>query len=96
MAKRTPHGEDCHADAARPTGEAANDKAVSEAKLSEDELAIFEAALSYVLRVLSEDEIERRFGASVDEIEGVRDDLRAISDKYGETAATPEPLAKTS
>ena len=46
-----------------------------EAKLSEDEMAVYEAALSYALDSLDKGEIERRFGASVDEIEGMRDDL---------------------
>jgi len=47
-----------------------------EARISEDELGVFEAALSYVLDSLDATDIERRFGASVDEIEGIRDDVR--------------------
>lgn len=47
-----------------------------DARVSEDEVAIYEAALGYVLDSLDAEEIERRFGASTDEIEGMRDDLR--------------------
>jgi hypothetical protein len=49
-----------------------------------------QAALSYALDSLDESEIERRFGASIDEIEGMRDDLREILEQYGE-ARQPEP-----
>jgi hypothetical protein len=66
------------------------------AKISEDEMTVYEAALSYALDSLDDVEIEQRFGASVDEIEGMRDDLRAILDSYRETAQIPEPIAKTS
>lgn len=66
------------------------------ATLSEDEMAVYEAALSYALDSLDDVEIEQRFGASVDEVEGMRDDLRAILDNYRETAQIPEPIAKTS
>jgi len=52
--------------------------ALVEARISEDELAVCEAALSYALDSLSATEIERRFGATVDEIEGIRDDAQAI------------------
>jgi hypothetical protein len=63
--------------------EATNKKTVAsvalvQAEISEDELAVYEAALSYALDALGESEIKRRFGASVDEIEGVRDDLREV------------------
>jgi vacuolar-type H+-ATPase subunit I/STV1 len=67
--------------------------ALVEAKVSEDELAVYEAALSYALDTLEESELERRFGASVDEIEGMRDDLREILEEHGETAHKPEPIA---
>ncbi|OLE51664.1 MAG: hypothetical protein AUG51_21800 [Acidobacteria bacterium 13_1_20CM_3_53_8] len=65
-----------------------------QAKVSEDELAVYEAALSYVLDSLDESEIARRFGASIDEIEGMRDDLREIITLHGETAHKPEPIVK--
>jgi hypothetical protein len=67
--------------------------ALVQAKVSEDELAVYEAALSYALDTLNEGEIERRFGASVDEIEGMRDDLREVLEQHGEAAHTPEPMA---
>ncbi len=65
--------------------------AIVETRVSEDELAVYEAALSYALDTLDEAEIERRFGASVDEVEGMRDDLRAVLEQHGE-AKEPEPL----
>ncbi len=49
---------------------------LAEIKVSEDELTVYEAALSYALAALSVAEINERFSASVDEIEGMRDDLR--------------------
>lgn len=67
--------------------------ALVQAKVSEDELAVYEAALSYALDSLDESEIERRFGASVDEIEGMRDDLREILERHSETVHQTEPLA---
>jgi hypothetical protein len=67
--------------------------AVIETKVSEDELAVYEAALNYALDTLDEAEIERRFGASVDEIEGMRDDLREVLEHHSETTHQPEPLA---
>lgn len=50
--------------------------ALIEAKVSEDELGVYEAALSYALNALDRAEIERRFGATLEEMEGMRDDLR--------------------
>jgi hypothetical protein len=67
--------------------------ALVQAKVSEDELAVYEAALSYALDTLGEPEIERRFGASVDEIKGMSDDLREILEQHGEAARRPEPIA---
>ena len=67
--------------------------ALVQAKVSEDELAVYEAALSYALDSLDESEIEHRFGASVDEIEGMRDDLREVLEQHGEAARKPEPIA---
>ena len=68
--------------------------ALVQAKVSEDELAVYEAALSYALDTLDESEIEHRFGASVDEIEGMRDDLREILEKHGEHRRKAEPIAR--
>jgi hypothetical protein len=66
--------------------------ALVEARVSEDELAAYEAALNYALDTLDEVEIERRFGASVEEIEGMRDDLRAVLEQHGEATHKTEPL----
>lgn len=66
--------------------------ALVQAKVSEDELGVYEAALSYALDTLDEREIERRFGASVDEIEGMRDDLRDVLAQNDEPAHKPEPV----
>ncbi len=67
--------------------------ALVQAKVSEDELAAYEAALSYALDTLDESEIERRFGATVDEVEGMRDDLREVLEQHGEVSRKPEPIA---
>ena len=68
--------------------EATNKKTVAtvsivQAEISEDELTVYEAALSYALDTLDESEIEHRFGASVDEIKGMRDDLRKVLAQHG-------------
>jgi hypothetical protein len=65
--------------------------AIVEARVSEDELAVYEAALKYALDTLDKAEIERLFGASVDELEGMRDDLRVVLEQHSEAHA-PEPL----
>jgi len=44
-------------------------------RMSEDELAVLEATLSYILDTLGK-EINRRLGAKRDEVEGIRDELR--------------------
>jgi hypothetical protein len=67
--------------------------ALVQTRVSEDELAVYEAALTYALDTLDEAEIERRFGASVDEIEGMRDDLREVLAQHGEATRKPEPMA---
>lgn len=64
--------------------------ALIEARVSEDELGVYEAALGYVLDSLDAEDIERRFGASIEEIEGMRDDLRDALAHHG--TAHDEPL----
>lgn len=64
--------------------------ALVQAKVSEDELAVYEAALSYALDTLDEREIEHRFGASVDEVEGMRDDLRTVLAPHDGATRKPE------
>jgi hypothetical protein len=66
--------------------------ALVQARVSEDELTAYEAALSYALDTLDNVELERRFGASVDEIEGMRDDLREVLVQRSEAAHKPEPV----
>jgi hypothetical protein len=63
-----------------------------ETKISQDELALLEAALSYVLDTLGDAEIERRLGATRDEVEGIRDDLRGALRAQDEA----EPIAEMS
>lgn len=65
-----------------------------EARVSEDEIALYEAALRYVLDSLDADEIELRFGASTDEIEGMRDDLRDALAAKNETFDDERLLAQ--
>lgn len=50
---------------------------VATIKATVDELAVLEAILSHALQTLNTDELEQRFGATQDEIEAMRDDLRA-------------------
>jgi hypothetical protein len=47
-----------------------------EAEISGDELAVLESALDYLLSTSEDAEIEQHFGATRDEVEGIRDDLR--------------------
>lgn len=67
--------------------------AVATSRLSEDELALCEAALSYALKSLNESELESQFGASRDEVEGVRDDLREAVTELRQTHPEPQPVA---
>jgi hypothetical protein len=62
-----------------------------EMRISEDELAVLEAALSYILDTLGK-EINRRLGARRDEVEGIRDDLRGALRVRNEA----EPVAEMS
>ncbi|MDQ3749099.1 MAG: hypothetical protein M3367_08825 [Acidobacteriota bacterium] len=48
----------------------------AEVKISVDELEVHATALSYALEKLSDKEIELKFGASRDEIEGIDEDLQ--------------------
>ncbi|HEX3560433.1 MAG TPA: hypothetical protein VHU19_14595 [Pyrinomonadaceae bacterium] len=64
-----------------------------EAKVSGDELALLESALSYLLDTLSDAEINQRLGAKRDEVEGIRDDLRealCVQNKAGPIAEMSE------
>lgn len=48
----------------------------AEVKISVDELEVFETALGYALEKLSDKEIELKFGATRDEIEGILCDVK--------------------
>jgi uncharacterized small protein (DUF1192 family) len=65
------------------------------ARISEDELAIFEAALSYILSALGDAEIERRIGATRGEVEGIRDDLREAMREHAEAEPVAEMTEKS-
>ena len=61
-------------------------------RLSEDELAICEEAISYALSSLDDNDIDDRFGAARDEREGTRDDLREALAGLREPDLEPEPV----
>lgn len=52
---------------------------LAEVELSLDELQVFEIALNYARKTLNEKEIERIFGASKDELEGISEDVEKAS-----------------
>ena len=52
---------------------------LAEVEISIDELQVVEAALNYATKTLSNAEIERIFGASKDELEGIIEDVEKIS-----------------
>ena len=64
---------------------------LAEVRVSADELALYEAALSHLLDDLEMSELEGRFGATRDEIEGMRDDLREALARCHESSPTPIP-----
>ncbi len=52
---------------------------LAEVLLSADEISVLQTALDLVLSQMSEREIENKFGATRDEIEGILEDLRQVS-----------------
>lgn len=52
---------------------------LAEVEISIDELQVFEAALNYATKTLSDAEIKRIFGASKDELEGIIEDVEKTS-----------------
>ena len=52
---------------------------IAEIEISIDELQFFEAALNYATKTLNDAEIERIFGASKDELEGIIEDVEKTS-----------------
>ena len=65
---------------------------ILEVKLSEDEIGVYEAALGYLLDTLSSEELESRFGATRDELEAMRDDLRRALTGDSLTANESDPV----
>lgn len=62
---------------------------ISDIRVSEDELGVYQAAISYLLDTLSSDELVNRFGATRDELEGMRDDLREADARHKWTTREP-------
>lgn len=62
---------------------------ITEVRISEDEIAVYEAALAHALRTLDAKELERRFGATHDEVEGMRDDLHQLIAPHDESSLKP-------
>jgi hypothetical protein len=62
---------------------------ISDIRVSEDELGVYQAAISYLLDTLSSDELVNRFGATRDELEGMRDDLREADARHKRTTREP-------
>jgi hypothetical protein len=48
---------------------------IAEVKVSIDELAVYETAFTKILESMNESEILSGFGATIDELEGIRDDV---------------------
>jgi len=65
---------------------------ILDVRLSEDELGVYETALDYLLSTLSSEELESRFGATRDELEGMRDDLRQALSGDAVTANESDPV----
>ncbi len=52
---------------------------LAEVLVSADEIGVYQTALGLVLTQMSEREIENKFGATRDEIEGILEDLQLVS-----------------
>ena len=52
---------------------------LAEVLVSADEIEVYEKALALILSQMSEQEIENKFGATRDELEGILEDLRQAS-----------------
>ena len=58
----------------------------AEVKISVDELEVFETALNFALEKLSDKEVELKFDATRDEVEGICEDVRqTISSSQSKT-----------
>ena len=49
---------------------------LADISVSQDELEVFETAIKFTLKKLSDSEIEMMFGATKDELEGILEDLQ--------------------
>jgi len=52
---------------------------LAEVLVSADEIGVYQTALDLALSQMSEQEIENKFGATRDEVEGILEDLRQAS-----------------
>ena len=52
---------------------------LTEVLISADEIEAYQTALELILNQMSEQEVENKFGATRDEIEGILEDLRQTS-----------------
>jgi hypothetical protein len=66
-----------------------------EVGVSEDELSVFESALKYALAQMSDSEVERRLGATREEVEGILDDLRGTLRARSEQEPVEEMAEKS-
>ncbi len=57
---------------------------LAEVEISLDELQVVEITLNYAMKNLDEKEIEKLFGASKDELEGISEDVEKASVKCKE------------
>lgn len=62
---------------------------LAEVLVSADEIEIYKTALEFALTEMSEDEIEDRFGATSDELEGILGDLRLAAKVCAENRSEP-------
>lgn len=62
---------------------------LAEISVSQDELEVFETAIKFALKKLSEAEVEMMFGATKDELQGVLEDLENAVKKSKESNLEP-------
>lgn len=62
---------------------------LAETEISIDELEVFETAVNLSLKNLNDSEIERLFGATRDELEGIYEDLQNIISAFQEHTLEP-------
>ncbi len=58
---------------------------IAEVRVSSDELQVYETALTKLLETISEADALTSFGATKDELEGIRDDVREVLFACGKT-----------